>query len=240
MVFRKASFLILVLSVLFVVSSCGGGGGGTEVPPNGGNGGSGGNGGNGGEPANHPPEITAAEADPDAVWPGDETRLTCEGTDEDGDTLSFRWDASSGTLTEDGNTATWQAPDTTGQCEITCEVSDGRGGTAEATITVVVALGSVSGRAVDEDTGDGVAQLQVAFDEDFVATTGPDGNFLQEDLPEGEYTITVNAPDDYVVTEAPETVAVSEPDKTVSLPADIKLYNIASPSPPPPPPFDLD
>ncbi|MFP3903193.1 MAG: SpaA isopeptide-forming pilin-related protein, partial [Armatimonadota bacterium] len=115
----------------------------------------------------------------------------------------------------------------------------GHGGTAEATITVVVALGSVSGRAVDRDTGDGVGQVQVAFDEHFIATTAPDGNFLQEDLPEGEYTITVNAPSDYVVTEAPGMVEVTEPNKTVTLPEDITLYNIADSSPPPPP-FDFD
>ena len=62
------------------------------------------------------------------VFPGDTVTLTCTAEDVDGDILTYSWECTNGSLTPDGSTATWTAPDSSGTYSISCAVTDGNDG----------------------------------------------------------------------------------------------------------------
>jgi peptidoglycan-associated lipoprotein len=66
--------------------------------------------------------------------------LTAQGRDPDGDTLTYRWTAPTGTFsTPTGATTRWTAPaDFEGNVPVTVTVNDGKGGTVTASATVAV------------------------------------------------------------------------------------------------------
>ena len=88
---------------------------------------------------NRRPTVTAS-CDPCTVDPGGEVRLTASASDPDGDELTYSWSAPQGGFlgAADAATARWRAPDATGPVTIRVVVSDGRGGTASAVVTVEV------------------------------------------------------------------------------------------------------
>ncbi len=88
---------------------------------------------------NRPPTVTAS-CNPCRVAPGGEVRLTASASDPDGDPLSYTWSAPRGGFSGAANAATafWRAPDATGTVRVRIQVSDGRGGTASAVVTVEV------------------------------------------------------------------------------------------------------
>ncbi|MCK6545671.1 hypothetical protein L6R52_07360 [Myxococcota bacterium] len=85
------------------------------------------------------PEVTAFSADPALVAPGGTATIDVEGVDNDGDPLSFALsDDCGGTFV--GLTA-WIAPSVapaSGECELTATATDGRGGSGQGVIRVVV------------------------------------------------------------------------------------------------------
>jgi outer membrane protein OmpA-like peptidoglycan-associated protein len=89
-------------------------------------------------PANRPPTVKAM-CDPCTVYVGEKSQLSAEATDPDGDQLTYRWQTPAGTL---DNAAivkpVWTAPMTVGSVPATVTVSDGKGGTASATVTLQV------------------------------------------------------------------------------------------------------
>jgi len=64
----------------------------------------------------------------ETVFPGDTVTLTCTAEDVDGDILTYSWECTNGSLTPDGSTATWTAPDSSGTYSISCAVTDGNDG----------------------------------------------------------------------------------------------------------------
>ena len=86
---------------------------------------------------NELPEVTAS-CDPCAVPRGGEVRLAAVATDPDGDPLAYAWSAERGGFTgpSDRPVAVWKAPDELGTMAIRVEVSDRRGGAAEAQVEV--------------------------------------------------------------------------------------------------------
>ncbi|MYJ39874.1 MAG: tandem-95 repeat protein [Gemmatimonadetes bacterium] len=91
-------------------------------------------------PPNRPPTVTAS-CTPCVVGPGGSVGLTATASDPDGDPLTYGWSAARGGFSGpvDATTATWTAPANLGRFAILVEVSDGRGGSASASVEVQVA-----------------------------------------------------------------------------------------------------
>jgi peptidoglycan-associated lipoprotein len=89
-------------------------------------------------PANRPPTVTA-RCEPCTVEVGRTSTVTADATDPDGDSLTYRWTAPAGTLTNPGDRQTpWTAPNQEGPVQLTVRVDDGKGGTADASVTIQV------------------------------------------------------------------------------------------------------
>ena len=82
----------------------------------------------------------AATCNPCKVERGGQVSLSVTASDPDGDPLTYAWSAPSGKFVGDTDeaTATWEAEAKRGQIEISVVVSDGRGGSATATVRVDV------------------------------------------------------------------------------------------------------
>ena len=87
--------------------------------------------------ANHHPAITSLQA-PERVLPSESCQIVCNAVDADGDELSYEWSASGGTMTGEGATITWTAPNSAGSYNITVKVTDGRGGEVMKQLTITV------------------------------------------------------------------------------------------------------
>jgi outer membrane protein OmpA-like peptidoglycan-associated protein len=89
-------------------------------------------------PANRPPTVTA-RCEPCTVEIGRTSTVTCDASDPDGDPLTYKWSAPSGKFTSPTDRQTpWTAPMQEGPVPVMCSVSDGRGGTASASVTIQV------------------------------------------------------------------------------------------------------
>ena len=83
-------------------------------------------------PANRPPTVQA-RCEPCTVEAGRNATVTADAKDPDGDTLTYRWTAPTGTLQQPGDRQTlWTAPQQEGPVQLTVTVSDGSGGTASS------------------------------------------------------------------------------------------------------------
>ncbi len=89
-------------------------------------------------PANRPPTVKA-RCEPCTVQVGQNTTVTADANDPDGDTLTYRWAGPTGTFGNAGDRQTpWTAPNQVGAVPLTVTVNDGKGGTATDTITIQV------------------------------------------------------------------------------------------------------
>ena len=90
-------------------------------------------------PPNRPPTVTLS-CEPCEVERGGEAMLTATASDPEGDPLAYSWSASDGVIAGPDDTAAvlWTAPDQAGTVTISVRVSDGKGGAAEAQVTVDV------------------------------------------------------------------------------------------------------
>ena len=89
-------------------------------------------------PANRPPTVRAA-CDPCTVEVGKVSTVSADAQDPDGDPLTYRWTANSGSFANPANRQTpWTAPMVVGPVPVTVTVNDGRGGTALASVTIQV------------------------------------------------------------------------------------------------------
>jgi outer membrane protein OmpA-like peptidoglycan-associated protein/opacity protein-like surface antigen len=87
---------------------------------------------------NRPPTATlSVERSP--ILPGEHTGIICNGSDPDGDPLTYAYSASGGQITGTGSNATFDATGVKpGTYTVKCTVDDGRGGTADASGNVEV------------------------------------------------------------------------------------------------------
>jgi outer membrane protein OmpA-like peptidoglycan-associated protein len=87
---------------------------------------------------NRPPTITCA-TDRSPIQPGERTGITATASDPDGDELIYSYSASGGKVTGTGPKAEFDSTGVQpGSYTVTCSVSDGKGGTADATTNVDV------------------------------------------------------------------------------------------------------
>jgi hypothetical protein len=96
-----------------------------------------------GNPAggNQSPVVKSLTANPASVKQDEITELRCDVTDPDGDPLTFAWSSNGGVFSDSTNKqfwTNWRAPKQDGTFNLTVTVSDGRGGTATKTITLVI------------------------------------------------------------------------------------------------------
>jgi outer membrane protein OmpA-like peptidoglycan-associated protein len=88
--------------------------------------------------ANRPPSIRA-RCEPCTVEAGKGASLSAEATDPDGDTLTYRWSVSAGSLSDRSSARVpWTAPPQEGTVVATVEVEDGRGARATDAVTLTV------------------------------------------------------------------------------------------------------
>jgi len=89
-------------------------------------------------PANRPPTVVA-RCEPCTVEVGKTSTVTADATDPDGDTLTYRWTAPAGAVTTATARQTpWTAPMQEGPVQLTVQVNDGKGGTADSSVTIQV------------------------------------------------------------------------------------------------------
>jgi peptidoglycan-associated lipoprotein len=70
---------------------------------------------------------------------GGAATVTADAQDPDGDPLTYQWTAGAGTLANPtSRQSPWTAPDQPGPVPFTVTVNDGRGGTAQDTVTIQV------------------------------------------------------------------------------------------------------
>lgn len=198
-----------------VLTGCGGGGG------------AGGGGGGGGNTA---PVINSLSAAPESIWPSETTSVTCSASDANGDSLTYAWSAGAGTVSGSGSTVTWNAPATGGAYQVGCEVTDGVGGSASASVDITVGA-TVAGQLVDLQ-GAPVEGVQVMVD-GIAGMTGADGRFTIVGVSQGTHEVMVSG-GDYVMAGGTVTVEATSPGQVVSVPDPVPVIDIGGGPPAPP------
>lgn len=129
-VLRRSLGLVLVtlITVAMLGSACGPG----EAPP---------------APApapptpggNQPPVISSLAAAQMSVYPNGNTEIQCVASDADGDQIDFKWACTGGSFTTTApGIVTWKAPEAYGTYDVSVTVEDGKGGSAQASLTLTV------------------------------------------------------------------------------------------------------
>ncbi len=91
---------------------------------------------------NSAPRVSSLVASSPQVEPGQSTTLSVAATDADGDTLSYAWTATAGTLANATTASpTWTAPTTEGPHTVNVSVTDGKGGQAGFSLVINVVAG---------------------------------------------------------------------------------------------------
>ena len=87
---------------------------------------------------NQPPVISSLTAAQMQIYPNGNTEIQCVAMDADGDRIDFKWACTGGSFTGAGPTVTWKAPEHYGTFDISVTVEDGKGGMAQASVTLTV------------------------------------------------------------------------------------------------------
>ncbi|MEA3404035.1 MAG: hypothetical protein U9R79_22590 [Armatimonadota bacterium] len=183
--------------------------------------------------ANEGPRITSLSADATKLWPNGSTNVTVQAKDDEGDTLSYAWTASQGTIQGTGATVTFIAPASEGSAAIRVMVTDGNGGRAARQIAVDFGGVTVEGTVVSVSTGDPIGGIPVTIGGG-TDTTGTDGSFSVHITSAGQYPVQLGGR--WEVAGLGLQITLSNPMTTTTL-SDPVLAVQAGSSPPPPPRF---
>ena len=141
------------------------------------------------EPSNGRPSVSAS-CDPCRVAPGGAVQLTATASDPDGDRLTYAWSAAEGAFdgATDAATARWTAPAAPGRVGLGVRVSDGRGASASATVTVEVANEppAFESSAYAFELRENVDGTRRPVDLGQVTARDPDGDGLEYGLASGD------------------------------------------------------
>jgi uncharacterized protein (TIGR02145 family) len=145
---------------------------------------------------NHPPVISGITCSPATRSAGTQFSLAATATDEDGNSLQYRWSADGGSFPDSANRnrTTWKSPaDGTGKTfTIELTVSDGK---SESSMTYAIQLtepvfGAVSGQVFFAGCTVPVEEATVLID-DKTALTDSTGYFHLSDIPVGDYRLKI-------------------------------------------------
>jgi len=90
------------------------------------------------EQDNNPPVINSLNASQNSVEINQTVTILCSASDQDIETFTFRWSVNGEIIEEESSSLSWRAPDTAGTYNITCTVSDGRGGEDSESVSIEV------------------------------------------------------------------------------------------------------
>ena len=90
------------------------------------------------QPPNRPPEITSLVAYPGTVEAGKTTLIACQAQDPDGDTVSYEWSVSAGSIKGSGSQVRYKSPSSPGTYPLEVMVTDQEGLRTKNRIEVVV------------------------------------------------------------------------------------------------------
>jgi hypothetical protein len=90
------------------------------------------------EATNASPVITSVLVNPGSVNANATTTVTVTATDPDGDALTYSYTPNGGAISGSGASAVWTAPSTEGSYSVSVTVTDGKGGTATMSGSLVV------------------------------------------------------------------------------------------------------
>ena len=157
-------------------------------------------------PTGNRPPLAVVSCAPCEVEPGGEVRLTAEASDADGDPLTYAWSAPAGRFVggTDGATARWTAPSETGRYRVGVRVTDGEGGSTEATASVTVALpnrppaavGTIPDQTLEAGGGAATVDLAAYFED-------PDGEALAFRATSSDVAVVGSAVEGPVLTLTP-------------------------------------
>ncbi|MBA7559742.1 MAG: DNRLRE domain-containing protein [Dehalococcoidia bacterium] len=130
---------------------------------------------------NTPPVITSLTPSSTDLAPEASCTIGCVASDADGDTLTYAWTSTGGTISGTGNSVSWEAPATEGTYTISVSVSDGHGGTASDSVDIIVEMkfGSID---IQSDPAGATVYLNRA-------DTGNITPYVITNLTPGSYTI---------------------------------------------------
>jgi hypothetical protein len=184
---------------------------------------------------NTPPVITSLTSSATNVAPEESCTITCVASDADGDTLTYDWSPTGGTISGTGSSVTWAAPATEGTYTISVTVSDGKGGTASDScdITVEMKFGSIDIQSSPDGATvylDGVDTGNIT---PYVITNlAPGSHTVMLEVYHYKYreqTVTVTANDttylNWSLTYAPELTLTIQPDAAAGKDTLVNTYN---------------
>lgn len=205
--------------------------------------------------ANTPPTISRLTAEFTTIPYSRTVGMACTASDPDGDHLNYFWTCDRGTISGTTQSVSWVAPDSIGDCIITCTVRDGRGGVATDLVIVTVRLPHpptftsfsispstlrfVGGQVTINGAASGEAA--VAGMKAYIHKSGAADIPVDMTAVAGGYRGTWTAPanlrvdglsEDYTIT-VKATDSLSQ--TTESAPATLTVLPLSNPPPPPPP-----
>lgn len=98
---------------------------------------------------NSSPAINSVKISPDGVHAGGYVKVSVTADDPDNDLITYKYEVSGGSITEDGSYAYWKLPSTAGSATITVTTTDDNGNkdSETKTVTVLDPVTQVSGYA---------------------------------------------------------------------------------------------
>lgn len=197
----------LAAFALIAIAGCGGGGGGNAAPV-----------------------VNSLTATPAAVWPGQQSAITANASDPNGNPLSYAWAVTPATATLSGSGATRTfTTQTGGVYTVTVTVSDGLGGQASKQVTVTVGA-TVRGTTIGVSDGQPEAGVTVTIN-GRNATSDAQGVFTVRGIGQGQHTLSVGG--DYAVIGTSVIVNATTPGQTIQL-GNVNVADIGGGPPPPP------